>query len=709
MEDAMIPRPHASKYAVSAEPIRLASRPSTLLRGVLYCVVLAGAAPGQASFSFTPTSYATSSAQPLAIAAATIDTDAFLDLVVVNETGTLDLLTSIGPGVFAAPVSVVSGLTAPQWVAAGDFDTDGDQDFVVVGGPQAPNSAVGSGQVFIALDVGPTLSLAQTIGCGVALTGAAVADLNGDQNPDVAVVSQWTDEVFILIGDGIGGFASPVAFATPGVQPRRIAAGDLNGDLVADLVIACIGSDVIGLMFGNGSGGFTTLATITASAGSRPFDVTLRDLDADGDLDVAATAVTRVLPNDHVLLAWNAGGVFPAVAAAIPVGNVDPYTIVVTDLDRDCVADLATANGAAGVGSVHAHRGTGAGLPMPFQSVPVGLGAFGLVAADLDDDGDVDLATADFDADSVTVLINTTPQRAGGCGGVVVTVPGTQGGYVSTSVMAGVGDAVAIHATGYIGINIGAPQIVGPEGTGNVHCVPSAPAMGRSEHALVARIAGIPVDDGLAWSGSGLYDDGSQPTQSCTVGGGPYGPGYVGPRCSFFAPATGPIELAVNDSSAWNNSGSWTVVIFVRPSNQFPGTIGGDLQLATAVGAGQGTTVGIKAASAFDIVHVNCVSPVGTLDFWPFALVASPFPTGSPPSFPGFPELHLNPATLVVLHGSAIGGFLPILSPAPGSSLSFSVPPGLSGTSVMLQAVVAFPAAPNGLFVASEAHEIVML
>src|SRR5947209_15329509 len=68
--------------------------------------------------------------------------------------------------------------------------------------------------------------------------GVAIADLNGDGKPDLAVVNYSghadqpaNDGVTILLGDGKGGFKIMVGSPFPtGHAPTPIAIGDVNGD-----------------------------------------------------------------------------------------------------------------------------------------------------------------------------------------------------------------------------------------------------------------------------------------------------------------------------------------------------------------------------------------------------------------------------------------------------------------------------------------------
>jgi hypothetical protein len=69
--------------------------------------------------------------------------------------------------------------------------------------------------------------------------GAVVADLNGDGIPDIASSASFLDKVSVFVGQGNGNFAAPVDFALPGYSaPWSLTAGDFNGDGAPDLGVA---------------------------------------------------------------------------------------------------------------------------------------------------------------------------------------------------------------------------------------------------------------------------------------------------------------------------------------------------------------------------------------------------------------------------------------------------------------------------------------
>ena len=102
-------------------------------------------------------------------------------------------------------------------------------------------------------------------------------------------------------------------------------------------------------------------------------------------------------------------------------------------------------------------------------------------------------------------------------------------------------------------------------------------------------------------------------------------------------------------------------------------------------------------------------SPNGTYDLAPPILLGQFFATGSPPaSPPGFSEVQFDPTQplFVLVDGAQVGplGFAEVL--APGGNLHiYSCPVGLTGSSVILQALVSDNAAANGFFAITNGME----
>src|SRR6266404_6113153 len=91
---------------------------------------------------------------------------------------------------------------------------------------------------------------------GIAPSGVASADLNGDGKPDLVVASFGSNPLTTLLNDGKGGFRSLAPFSLGQLAPRSIITADLNGDHKTDLVVLGTGAIAVAVLLGNGDGTF---------------------------------------------------------------------------------------------------------------------------------------------------------------------------------------------------------------------------------------------------------------------------------------------------------------------------------------------------------------------------------------------------------------------------------------------------------------------
>src|SRR6266481_7907382 len=93
-----------------------------------------------------------------------------------------------------------------------------------------------------------------------------VGDFNGDGKQDLAVANNGSDNVSILLGDGMGHFSAPENFAV-GPQPSSVAVGDFNGDGKQDLVVV-LQTTSVSILLGDGTGNFSGPTLFSTAFGS---------------------------------------------------------------------------------------------------------------------------------------------------------------------------------------------------------------------------------------------------------------------------------------------------------------------------------------------------------------------------------------------------------------------------------------------------------
>lgn len=309
---------------------------------------------------------------------------------------------------FSAPNLVAvfaSGSGNPFGMARADFDRDGHTDLAI------PNQATDDVSVLLGNGIGG-FSVVGTFRVGSLPAGVAVGDFNRDKLPDLAVANAVDDNVSVLLGDGRGRFSPPTNFSVgpgAGIQPTGIAAGDFNADGRPDLAVSNEGASGVSLLLGDGTGGFAAARTF----GGGGLTMTLGDFNGDHRLDVATAHSDNNIVS--VLLGDGTGGL--ATQRVFPAGGVTPGSITADDLNGDNHPDLVVGliSSPSATVSVLLGDGTGNfGSPILF---PAGRNPTAVAVADYDRDGHRDLAVANRGDRNVSLLLGdgaahfTTPSN----------------------------------------------------------------------------------------------------------------------------------------------------------------------------------------------------------------------------------------------------------------------------------------------------------
>jgi hypothetical protein len=121
---------------------------------------------------------------PVEVVSADLNSDAYADLAIPSERGTLSVLLNNGDGTFQGGVNYDIGEGAWFPSAIAHVDADADPDLLV--------PAPGAGMVYVLLNEGDgTFQLAEGYETDFSPGGVLVTDLNGDSQPELLVASYF--------------------------------------------------------------------------------------------------------------------------------------------------------------------------------------------------------------------------------------------------------------------------------------------------------------------------------------------------------------------------------------------------------------------------------------------------------------------------------------------------------------------------------------
>jgi hypothetical protein len=343
--------------------------------------------------------------------------------------GAISVALGNGDGTFQAALDYASGGTSvpgginPESSAAADFNNDGNLDLVVAN--QCPASGPctnGTVAVFLGNGRGnfqPPLAYSSG---GAQADSVAVADLNLDGNKDIVVANYCasadcssTGSVGVLLGNGDGTFQTAVTYNSTGFQTVSIAVADVNGDDIPDIVLAnsCVNNNdcstgSVDVFLGNGDGTFQVPISYN-SGGSFTGAVTVADVNGDNRPDIIVAngcgqgfdCVDGPNVGGVAVLLNKGNGTFHA-AVIYPSGGENAESLAVADMNGDGKPDLIVANNCAVVtfgacpgGGIAILLGDGNGKFQPAQtfSTPLSIGAGQIAIADFNDDGKLDVAS----------------------------------------------------------------------------------------------------------------------------------------------------------------------------------------------------------------------------------------------------------------------------------------------------------------------------
>jgi len=365
---------------------------------------------GKGGGKFLDVSTIADSAGPVQVVSADFNRDGITDLATVNAGNSQDGNTvSVFFGQTGARFSQQLALkvgTDPLSLATADFNNDGLPDIVAANFGKYPDDP---GSISLVLNKGSgSFQPAVNFPAGDFPDFVAAADFNGDGNEDVVVSDFGTNVgvagISVLFGDGKGGFSAPVKVGPDIDFALQVLTGDFDGDGNADIAYSISGSnDSVSVLLGDGKGSFAPAKTVTSSF--FVFTFTVGDFNHDNlaDFAVEEGGVIEILLGEGNG-SYQSAGFFDEGEAALFSAV---QSLAVGDFNKDGFLDLVAPDVFSDNVSVLLGNGDGTFQPGPlFAGAPGGRA----VVADFNKDGRPDVALAgtdsSTDAGKLVILLN---------------------------------------------------------------------------------------------------------------------------------------------------------------------------------------------------------------------------------------------------------------------------------------------------------------
>ncbi|MFJ6166014.1 LamG-like jellyroll fold domain-containing protein [Micromonospora orduensis] len=267
------------------------------------------------------------------------------DVVYREADNTIQMVQGNGTGgwLTSLPVQIGTSMASANLaVAAKDFTGDGNPDLIWRSASDSnlyvlAGNGKGGWLSSTSTKIGPSVGAADLM--------TFSKDFSGDGKPDIIFRSSVDKNLYLLKGNGAGGWLSTTAtLIGPNVSAANllVSPGDFDGDGKADVIYRSGADNNLYLLKGNGSGGWlsTTATRVGTGWGSAKALLSAGDFDGDKKSDIVYLKSTD---NEMYLVSGNGTGGW-ATGSSVKIGGTpDPRNDVILTM-RDGRSSSATDN-----------------------------------------------------------------------------------------------------------------------------------------------------------------------------------------------------------------------------------------------------------------------------------------------------------------------------------------------------------------------------
>ena len=356
---------------------------------------------GNGSFLLQKTFPTGHGSKPYGIAAADLDNDQQLELVVALwGTGKVAVLTEYIAAKFINQRSYSTGSALYSVsVAIGDFNNNNRSDLVVA------NSGTDNLQIFFTSNNGKfgtpmSYSLDENSHPQCVIT----CDVNEDDHPDIISVNSQIDSISVIMTYGNNTFAKQLIYSTgDNSHPSSIVAGYFNNDHRLDLAVTNTGTYQIGIFFGYNYASFDDQLTYSTIGDRIPYKMVVNDFNNDHYLDVAV-----LFPNNanFGILFGHGDGNFSDMITYPTEPDFNLLGIAAKDINNDMNIDIILSNAWLN-GNIYVFLGYGNGsfAPMVTYALQNNSGPTDIVVDDFNNDQRLDIIVINYVASSIGVFL----------------------------------------------------------------------------------------------------------------------------------------------------------------------------------------------------------------------------------------------------------------------------------------------------------------